>query len=195
MSYGHVVSAATIAFSTMLFCVGVVAQSGTTPSASQTLKPPEGTNEPVPTRPDPDGGENKAALFVQRDLALIGEFRLGSVDIPWGTAAIVSAQSAVSKSGGKCSFRFRYATKNIGGIVSLPTQNRIRLQTQNGPLLSSVALPGLIPNAAAQSNGQIALAPGTWMLYVHADATAANAELDESNNLRRVRVTVNGDCG
>jgi hypothetical protein len=38
------------------------------------------------------------------------------------------------------------------------------------------------------------LAPGTWMLYVHADATGTNAETDEANNLRRVRVTVTGSC-
>jgi hypothetical protein len=195
MSYRHTVSAATIAVSMMLFCAVIAAQSGTTPSASQTLKPPEGTNEPVPTRPDPDGGENKAALIVQRDLALIGVFRLGSVDIPWGNTVVVSTAQAAFKANGKCRFNYRYRTRNIGGVVTLPTQNWIHLQEMTGQVLSNVPLQALLPNATAASTGTITLTPGTWMLYVQADATTSVPESDEANNLRRVRVTISGGCG
>ncbi len=195
MSYRHIATAATIAVSTMFFCAGIAAQSGTTPSASHTLKPPEGTNEPVPTRPDPDGGENKAALIVPRDLALIGVFRLGSVDIPWGNTVVVSTAQAAFKANGKCRFNYRYRTRNIGGVVTLPTQNWIRLQHMTGEVLSNVPLQGLLPNATAASTGTITLTPGTWMLYVQADATTSIPESDEANNLRRVRVTISGGCG
>ncbi len=195
MSYRHIVCLTTIAVSTMVFCVGVAAQSSTTPSASQTLKPPEGTIDPEPTRPDPDGGENKAAFFAQRDLALIGLFRLGSVDIPWGNTVVVSTTQAVFKENGKCRFNYRYRTRNIGGVVTLPTQNWIRLQDVTGEVLSNVPLQGLLPNATSASTGTITLTPGTWMLYVQADATTSVPESDEANNLRRVRVTISGGCG
>ncbi len=193
MSYRHTVSCTAIAVCALAFCAGVAAQSGTTPSASHTMKPPEGTNDPLWTRPDPDGGEKM--YLSQRDLALMPIFRLGQTDIAWGNTVVVSTAQAAFKANGKCRFNYRYRTRNIGGVVTLPTQNWIRLQDMTGEVLSNVPLQGLLPNATAGSMGTITLAPGTWMLYVQADATTSVTESDEANNLRRVRVTISGSCG
>ena len=160
-------------------------------------------NDPVPngpTRPDPDGGDTLkplGAVMVKRDLALDPGFLLGGTQIGWGNTAIVQAATAAEKKDGKCSFRYVYATRNLGVVASLPTDNRIFFEAPNGAVLSSrplPALPALGAQASANSSGHVSLAPGTWMLYVHADATAMNAETDETNNLRRVRVTVKGSC-
>ena len=150
---------------------------------------------PGPTRPDPDGGDVvqlKAALH--RDLALAPGFTLGGSQIVWGTATDIPAAGAAESKNGKCSFRYVYATRNLGVVASLPTDNRILMQAMDGEVLSSRPLAALGSQAVANSSGHIWLAPGTWMLYVHVDATAKNAESDETNNMRRVKVTVKGRC-
>lgn len=151
---------------------------------------------PGPTRPDPDGGDTVDPLqaVVHRDLALEPGFTLSGSTIAWGNTAIIPAATAVEKKNGKCSFRYAYATRNLGVVASLPTDNRILLQATDGAVLSSRPLAALGAQAVANSSGHVWLAPGTWMLYVHADATKKNAESDETNNLRRVRITVKGTC-
>ena len=165
----------------------------------QTSKPVlTAPNDPAPngpTRPDPDGGdvvELKAVLH--RDLALDPGFLLSGTQITWGHTAIIQAATASEKKDGKCSFRYAYGTRNLGVVASLPTDNRVLFQEMDGAVLSSRPLAALASQASANSSGHVALAPGTWMLYVHADATAKNAESNETNNLRRVRVTVKGSC-
>jgi hypothetical protein len=168
------------------------AQSAQTPDPRLTAP---ADPQPGPTRPDPDGGDAKVMqLVVLRDLALQPGFSLGGIPIAWGNTAVIPAAAASSKQKGKCSFRYVYATRNIGPAASLATHNRIMFQTKDGAVLSSRSLAALASNAAANSSGHVWLAPGTWMLYVHADATGTNAETDEANNLRRVRVTVTGSC-
>lgn len=172
------------------------AQAQAQPAATGTLTGPD---DPTPTRPDPDVGEAKqrAPLPPPRlkiDLLLVGSFTLGGTSIPWGHSAAIEDTAAVSQSNGRCVFAYRYATRNQGVMASVATQNRIRLDLQNGPLLASSPLPALAPGASGGSSGKLVLSPGESMLYVHADGGALNAESDEANNLRRVRVTVKGDC-
>lgn len=170
----------------------VAAQSAPTPDPRLTAP---ADPQPGPTRPDPDGGDAKVMhLVALRDLALQPGFSLGGIQIAWGNTAVIPAAAASSKQRGKCSFRYVYATRNLGSAASVATDNRILFQTKDGAVLSSRPLAALAPNAAANSSGHVRLAPGTWMLYVHADATATNAEFDETNNLRRVKVTVTGSC-
>lgn len=141
------------------------------------------------------GRDAQQAKFALPDLALIGAFQLGGATIPWGTSAAVSADDAAFKKMGACGFRYLYRTRNQGPIGAAATSNRILRDTQNGPVLATKALPALAAGAVAVSDGHVSLKSGTWMLYVHADAPAGVAESDEANNLRRVRVTVEGDCG
>lgn len=162
------------------------------------VAPPHPQNDP--TRPDPDDG-NQAFLLPPpkplplRDLALTASgFRLGNELIPWGTSATIADTASAQKARGRCLFRYLYGTANIGPIASLATTNRVFRDTQAGPVLASAALPALAAGATANSSGHVSLSPGTWMLYVLADAAATNAESNEANNLRRVRVTVTGDC-
>lgn len=164
--------------------------------ASQKLKadipPKKGDRDPG--GPGQGGGAAAFAAAIP-DLALIGSFRLGSVVIPWGTSATVSADEAAFKKLGLCSFRYLYRTRNQGTAGAAATSNRIMRDHQAGAVLATKALPALAPGAVAGSDGHVSLKPGTWMLYVHADAPSTVAESDEANNLRRVRVTVKGDCG
>jgi len=163
--------------------------------ASQELKadilPKKGDRDPG--GPGMGGGAAAFAAAIP-DLALIGSFRLGTVVIPWGTSATVSADDAAFKKLGLCSFRYLYRTRNQGTGGAAATSNRIMRDHQAGPVLATKALPALAPGAVAGSDGHVSLKPGTWMLYVHADAPLTVAESDEANNLRRVRVTVKGDC-
>jgi hypothetical protein len=157
-----------------------------------------GPDDPNPTRPDPDVGEVKQRApwppRLKIDLALIGSFTLGSTAIPWGNIVTIADDTALSQSNGRCVFAFRYATRNQGTLASVATKNRVMLGTQNGPILASSSLPALAPGASGGVSGKLVLNPGESMIYVHADGSALNAESDEANNLRRVKVTVKGDC-
>lgn len=157
-----------------------------------------GPDDPNPTRPDPDVGEVKQRApwppRLKIDLALVGSFTLGGTQIPWGNIVTIADDTALSQSNGRCVFAFRYATRNQGGLASVATKNRIMLGTQNGPILASSSLPALAAGASGAVGGKLVLNPGESMIYVHADSSALNAESDEANNLRRVKVTVKGDC-
>lgn len=144
---------------------------------------------------DQGGPIQLQAAVGPADLALVANFRLGDQSIPWGTEATVSAASAAFRRLGRCGFRYLYRTRNDGQLASGATANRIMRDTQDGDVLATKALPALAAGEAGLSDGHLSLAPGTWMLYVHADAPGNVAESDEANNLRRVRVTVEGNCG
>lgn len=165
------------------------------PASTGTLTGPD---DPNPTRPDPDVGEVKQRApwppRLKIDLALIDAFTLGGTQIPWGNIVTIADDTALSQSNGRCVFAFRYPTRNQGGLASVATKNRIMLGTQAGPILASSSLPALAPGASGGVSGKLVLNPGESMIYVHADSSALNAESDEANNLRRVKVTVKGDC-
>ncbi|WP_368566018.1 CARDB domain-containing protein [Pseudoxanthomonas sp. UTMC 1351] len=168
---------------------------------SATPDPTSTTQEiaaPVRPQKDPGGGgqgRQTLAIVVLADLSLVSAFQLASETIPWGTSATVSSGDASSTKRGLCGFRYKYVTRNQGVAAAIATTNRIRRDTQNGQIVASNALPALAPDATAVSDGHLWLQPGTWMLYVHADEPQTVAESDEANNLRRVKVTVEGKCG
>lgn len=165
------------------------------PSATQEIAAPA---QPQRRGSDPGGGgqgRQTLANVALADLALVNAFQLASATIPWGTSATVPSSDASSTKGGMCGFRYKYVTRNQGGAASIATTNRIRRDTQNGQIVASNALAALAPNATVVSDGHLWLQPGTWMLYVHADEPKTVAESDEANNLRRVKVTVEGKCG
>ena len=167
---------------------------------AQSPEPPP-TAEPVltaPASPKHGGKSDTGPVQIQAlgkpDLALIGVFTLGNADIPWGTSAVLSADVSSFREKGECRFRYRYLTRNQGLVAAAAANNSVFRDAQNGPVLASVGLPALAKGAQAASSGHIALKPGIWMLYVHADATKLVPESDEANNLRRIKVTVQGDC-
>lgn len=144
-------------------------------------------------RPDQDG-PIQLALHVSPDLALVAAFQLGNAVIPWGNSANVADTDASTQQAGVCRFRYKYTTRNQGPVGAMATANRVMRDAPNGPVLAANGLPALAAGVAANSSGHLSLKPGTWMLYEHADAPLLVAESDEANNLRRVRVTVTGDC-
>jgi hypothetical protein len=151
--------------------------------------------KPNPQAERDPGGPIQAQFVAPVDLVLIEDFRLGDQSIPWGTEATVSASSAAFRRLGRCGFRYLYRTRNDGQLASGATANRVMRDAQDGDVLATKALPALASGAVGTSDGHLSLAPGTWMLYVHADAPGNVAESDEANNLRRVRVNVEGNCG
>lgn len=196
----------------MMFCLAL--GGVTTGLRAQTdARPP--VQAPYPGRPGSDGpGQGEVATLpsdnpvavastttdasiaqaLRADLAITNSFKIGSVNIPWGVGGVISATKAISKTSGKCVFRYRYITRNQGQMAAGSVTNRIFLGAQNGTVLANVILPALAKNAQASSFGEVALKPGLSTLYVHADAMHQVAESDEANNLRRVQVTVQGDC-
>jgi len=154
------------------------------------VPPQEGGPDPG----DPGQGRDAALFAVRPDLALVGNLTLATASIPWGTSVSLSSSAAAYVKGGRCEFRYAYRTRNQGLAAAAAGVNRILLGAANGPMLVQNALPALTVNAQYVASGHVLLKPGTWTLYVHADAAQQVVESDEQNNLRRVRVTVEGDC-
>ena len=157
------------------------------------------TAAPSPTQDgpgtgDPGQGRDNTAQLVARDLALVESFRIGATAMEWGTSATLLSSAAAFKQAGACGFRYSYRTRNVGGVGTAATTNRIHRDAANGAVLATAALPGLAPSTYGTSSGHVLLKPGTWMLYAQVDATGQIAESNEANNLRRVRVTVTGSC-
>jgi hypothetical protein len=132
--------------------------------------------------------------MLSRDLALVDVFRIGDQAMGWGTSGTLASAAAVSRADGACRFRFVYRTRNQGAIGTAATSNRIHRDAASGAVLATSPLPALAAGTTGTSSGHVTLKPGTSMLYVHVDAPNAVAESNEANNLRRVRVTVTGDC-
>lgn len=161
-----------------------------TPSKPQPAPDPKGPSQ-APVRP----GLKVPGPAAQSDLLLVNAFRLANTDIAWGGSGAVSSDHASSRKGGRCLFRYRFDVRNAGKAPAGATKSRVHLDKPNGPVLVQSPLPALAPGAQNSASGLVPLKVGTWTLYVHADDPDVVPEADDKNNLRRVRVTVTGDCG
>jgi hypothetical protein len=128
------------------------------------------------------------------DLLPVSGLQLASKLIPWGQTATIPTNQASSTQGGSCEFRYTYDTANQGQAAAGPATNLVLLDAPAGAVLTQDAIPGLAVAAQHKSSGMLWLKPGTWALYVHADGKKDVAESDEQNNLRRVRVQLDGSC-
>lgn len=140
---------------------------------------------------DPSAGPPAAAVA---DLLPLNGLRVATSFVPWGQTATISTDAASSKQAGRCFFRYRYDTENQGQVAAGAATNRIHLDAANGPSLADDALPGLGAGQQQTASGLLPLKEGLWTLYVHVDDGLVVAEGDEQNNLRRVRVRVEGSC-
>jgi hypothetical protein len=167
---------------------------GTAGAPQQPPKPGiEGS--PVGTAGAPSGRPRPGTVQLSvADLLPLNGLRVGPKLIQWGQTETISADQASSKQGGRCEFRYRYDTGNQGNAASGPATNLVLLNQPNGAALAQDALPGLAVATQHTSSGTLWLVPGTWTIYVHADGKQDVAEGDEQNNLRRVRVQVEGSC-
>lgn len=145
--------------------------------------------------PDPQIERPGSSGPGQGELEMEQELQLAGIVIPWGGDADVPAERADAKRDGMCVFRYRHVTRNTDRTASQPTSTQITLNALKGTVLHSTRLPSIASGGSAASSGEIALAPGRWMLYVQTDAADRMTERDETNNLRRVGVSVRGDCG
>jgi hypothetical protein len=156
--------------------------------------PPIAGNDIV-SKPDPQVERPGSSGPGQGELEMEKELQLAGISVPWGGDADVPSDRADGTRDGLCLFRYRFVTRNTDRNTSRATTNRITLSAANGTVLHNANLPPIASGGSAVSSGQIALAPGHWVLYVQTDVTGRMIERDETNNLRRVGVTVRGDCG
>ena len=163
-------------------------------AAANATDPPVAGNDIV-SKPDPQVERPGSSGPGQGELEMERELQLAGIRIPWGEDVDVPADRADGTTDGRCVFGYRYVIRNTDRHASRATSNRITLSARDGALLHSTRLPSIVSGGSAVSSGQIALAPGRWVLYVQTDAGGRMTERDESNNLRRVGVTVSGDCG
>ncbi|NOT89693.1 MAG: hypothetical protein HOP03_16155 [Lysobacter sp.] len=163
-------------------------------ASAHAAQPPVGADDLL-NRPDPQIERPGSSGPGQGELEMEQELQLAGIRIPWGGDADVPAGRADGKRDGLCVFRYRYVTRNTDSTASHPTSTRITLGARNGAVLHGTLLPSIASVGSVASSGKIALAPGHWVLYVQIDATDRMIERDETNNLRRVGVTVRGDCG
>lgn len=163
-------------------------------AAANAAGPPIAGDDIV-SKPDPQVERPGSSGPGQGELEMERELQLAGMPIPWGEDVDVPSDRADGTRDGRCVFRYRYVTRNTDRHASRATSNRITLGARDGALLHSTRLPSIASGGSAVSSGQIALAPGRWVLYVQTDAGGRMIERDESNNLRRVGVTVRGDCG
>jgi hypothetical protein len=156
---------------------------------------PPTAGDDIVSKPDPQIERPGSSGPGQGELEMERELQLAGISIPWGEDADVPVDRADGKRDGLCVFRYRYVIRNTDRAASLATSSRITLGARDGAMLHSTRLPPIASGGSAVSSGEIALAPGRWVLYVQTDAMGRMIERDEANNLRRVGVTVRGDCG
>ncbi len=174
----------TIVVSVALLCCAV----------AQAAQPPVGGKD-IASKPDPQIERPGSTGPGQGELEMEKEFELAGISIPWGESGTVPSTRAEGTRDGLCRFPYRFAIRNTDHSASLATTSMITLAAVDGVVLHSAYLPVIAGGGRTVSNGTILLAPGRWVLYVKIDAAGRINELDESNNLRRVGITVLGDCG
>lgn len=153
---------------------------------------------PMPAAPAAQQHPLRAQIFpreLQFHPTITGmSIGLNAINIPWGQTVTIPTSEATSKSNGLCTFRAQYWVRNFGLLTSIATQNTIRLNTQGGALLSTVAMGPIASLGSFNTSSDIVLAPGTWILYAKIDEPNTNLESNETNNLNRVRVIISGSC-
>lgn len=175
-------------------CPDVLTTTPVDPQANPQPPVPGIEGSPIGTAGAPSDRKGTGRLAAAADLLPVQGLRLATKLIPWGQTATISTDEASAKKNGRCEFRYRYETTNDGQAAAGPGSNHVLLNAATGPALAKDALPALAVATQHTASGLLQLKPGTWTLYVQVDALKQVAESDEQNNLRRVRVQVDGSC-
>jgi|GEM_PF-4956375 len=112
----------------------------------------------------------------------------------WVDHARLEASAARGFRGGRCVFDYAYSVENLGRARSAATDASLTLAQRNGLQLDSSALASLAPGGTVRVQGQVALPPGLWQVFAHADSSARVGEWDGQNNARSLIIDVVGDC-
>ena len=160
------------------------------PLSAQTIAAPDLVDEPDPSVDRPgSSGPGQGELEMEREMSLAG------IAIPWGEDRDVPVDRATRTRRGLCVFPYRHIVINTDRNASRATTSRVSLGAANGRVLHTARVPSVPSRGRTILSGEIALPPGRSVVYVLVDASGRMTERDESNNLRRVAVTVRGDCG
>jgi hypothetical protein len=135
---------------------------------------------------------SKIRVALQPDLTSQHGIDVGGRFCPWGGTISLSAARAISKAGGACVFRYDYDAENLGTAPGGPFASRLH---DGAALLAETKNLSLAAGATRHVGGHLRLKPGAHLVSVFLDEAQQVAESNETNNRRRVRVIVKGDCG
>jgi hypothetical protein len=120
---------------------------------------------------------------------------IGGRTASWQEVVRLSARDALGTRDGRCRFSYAYEVRNSGRAHSGKTDGSLVLESRLGLQLDSRQLAPLAPGSAQRVEGELALPPGQWRVFVHADSTNTVSEWRTINNARSVLVEVLGSCG
>ncbi len=117
---------------------------------------------------------------------------IGGTFAPWGSLVTVPDSLAYATGRGKCAYRISYGVRNLGPIATpVVFKNTITAGPELVNTKDSLLLNGF---ETRQVPAQIWLAPGTFDLILRLDASNTVSESNETNNVVRVRLTLDGTC-
>lgn len=121
-------------------------------------------------------------------------FQIAGRSYRWVDSVRLRAADAVAFQEGRCLFNYAFLIENAGQAASSPTDASLQLGHRFGLQLDSRSLGGLAPGGLQRIHGRMALPPGTWQVFVHADSSAQVGEWHSQNNARSLLVEVQGPC-
>lgn len=122
------------------------------------------------------------------------QLQLAGRSIRWSDRVVLPAAQAQAYADGRCFFSYAYAIENAGRAASAPTDSSLLLERRLDLQLDSRPLPRIDPGAASRVQGLLALPPGSWRVYVHADVSERVGEWDGQDNARSILIEVRGPC-
>ena len=126
------------------------------------------------------------------DLTSRAGITIGTKSSPWGGSLSLSKADAVSTDPRSCKFRFRYDVVNIGKADSGNTSHKLSKHMSTLHTANNFAVD---KNQSRNVSGHIMLQPGQYELTASLDESKTVTELQETNNIFKVMVSVDDDCG
>lgn len=161
--------------------------------------PPEEIEQIASTDPGPACSppyEPEFPITAPRpDVKPRAEVNLAGRSYRWSDRIVLDAGQALTRTHGRCVFDYAYTVENSGRAPSGASDSSLLLDTRQGLSLDARPLGMLAPGASQRVQGRLALPPGHWRVYVHADAGDRIGEANGANNARVTWIQVSGDCG
>ena len=126
------------------------------------------------------------------DLTSRAGITIGTKSSPWGGSLSLSKTDAVSTDPRACKFRFRYDIVNIGKADSGNASHKLLKHMSTLHTANNFAVD---KNQSRHVSGHIMLQPGQYEITASLDESKIVTELKETNNIFKVMVSVDDDCG
>lgn len=148
-------------------------------------------NDPACAPPPPPP---QLPIAAKPELRPGGKLRIAGSQAEWTSVLPLDASLALARENGRCVFDYAAVVENSGWTRSAPSDASILLERRLGLQLDAQQLPALAPGARHLVTGTLALPPGLWRVFLHADSRGVVGEYDALNNARSALVEVLGDC-